>query len=134
MPQFIEDAADNISVTYSVEEEHRNEQRRRLTICLDTIVLEVEGALADAGLSRFPVYFCVPSGGPSLLSFITPLDPSDSDWERIGQIICPIVGGKIDSETLSAYEMPCAAASVRIGAAGLFQEQERDANFKTPNG
>jgi hypothetical protein len=53
------------------------------------------------------------------LIYATPLDPSDSDWLRAGQIVTDIIGDKIDGVKLRHRELPCAAAGAMMGAADL---------------
>jgi hypothetical protein len=115
MEEFNEDISSDISYTGFMEEEHRGEQRNQISACLGEIVVDVKMTLADAGLSNVPLYLAIPLGGPSLLSIISPVDPSDSEWAQIEQIVCQIVGRKIGSE-LFGHEMPCAAAGGRTVA------------------
>lgn len=96
----------------------RSEQRERLTLSLDEIASEVTTALQKAGLA-IPVFLTVPSSGDALLTFATPLDPSDADWSQAGKIVSDIVGDKIDGVKLRHRELPCAAAGVVMSAADL---------------
>jgi hypothetical protein len=85
---------------------------------LDAIASEVTTALQETGLTM-PIFFTVPSAGDALLIYATPLDPSDSDWLRAGEIVIDIIGNKIDGVKLRHRELPCAAAGVMMGAADL---------------
>jgi hypothetical protein len=85
---------------------------------LNVIAATVQLALRDADLAQ-PVFFSVPSSGKAILTFATPLDPSEADWNRISAIICAIVGEKTGLEGLTARKLPCSVAAGTMGAADL---------------
>jgi hypothetical protein len=119
MPQLIETDDFDIGQAMAAARTERAEQRQHLTSSLTEIASEVTAALADAGL-RIPVFFTVPSSGDALMTFATPMDPSDEDWIRACEIICPIVGNKIGMSNLYSRSLPCMAAGTPIGAADIF--------------
>jgi hypothetical protein len=121
MPQIIDEcpiAAPDTSISIG-----RAKQRQKLASSLSEIASEVTMALRDASLI-IPVFFTVPSGGRSYLSFATAVDPSDEDWTRACQIICSIVASKIGVPNLCCRALPCVAAGGPMGAADLLVVSE----------
>jgi hypothetical protein len=126
MSPSIADQPSDDTADYSwAGEECRDGHRRTLTACLQEIAAEVTVALADAGLSGIPIYLAVPSGGPSLMTYATPVDPTDETWERMCKIVCAIVGSKIDLK-VSAQEMPCASAGITVSVADVLLDNAPD--------
>jgi hypothetical protein len=122
MTEIDEDTSGNIFYDEWTEEERRDEQRHQISTCLNELVVNVGIALADAGLSSIPIYFSIPSGGPSLMSIISPSDPSDGEWAKIEQIVCQIVGRQIGSGTLNGHEVKLAAVGVHTAIAAALQD------------
>jgi hypothetical protein len=119
MPQIIEDEFEPyLGAAADADRMYRDEQRNTLGSSLDQIASEVGAALSDAGI-RIPVFFSVPSQGGAILTFATPLDPSEEEWARVSRIICPIVASKIGATSLRSQTLPCVAAGVSMGAADL---------------
>jgi hypothetical protein len=85
---------------------------------LDEIAVEVSHGLRDADIS-YPVYLVVPSSGNAIVSMVTPADPSDSDWRRIGDIIREIVSERLDGMGLRSVEQPCTMVNASMGAAEI---------------
>jgi hypothetical protein len=73
---------------------------------LSEISTEISKGLRDADLS-YPVYLCVPSTGYAIVSMLTPLDPCDQDWSRIGDIVRDIISERLDGIKLRSNELPC---------------------------
>jgi hypothetical protein len=73
---------------------------------LNEISIEISKGLRDADLS-YPVYICVPSSGYAIVSMMTPLDPSDQDWCRIGDVIREIISERLDGIKLRSNELSC---------------------------
>jgi len=71
-----------------------------------------------AGLT-YPVYLAVPNSGDSLLSFATPLDPSDDEWRRMNDIVRNVVGAAIGAENLRSNPLACAMTGTAMGSAGV---------------
>jgi hypothetical protein len=92
--------------------------RDRITEQLNDIAAAVQLALRDANLMQ-PVFFSVPSSGNAILTFGTPLDPSELEWSRISTIICTIVGQKTGLKGLIGRELPCSVAAGTMAAADL---------------
>ena len=93
-------------------------QRELVRKSLNEITAQLNTALVQAGLA-YPVYMCVPTTGNSLLTFACPLDPSDDDWRKMGQIACEIVGKKVSTRRLITRSLACAMAGTAMGAAEL---------------
>jgi len=85
---------------------------------LSEISIEISKGLRDADL-RYPVYICVPSSGYAIVSMMTPLDPSDQDWCRIGDIIREIISERLDGTELRSNELPCTMVNAPMGAAEI---------------
>jgi hypothetical protein len=58
------------------------EKRAEITALLDNISADGTRALEDAGLSM-PIFLIVPSTGKAFVTFGTPYDPSDGDWDAV---------------------------------------------------
>jgi hypothetical protein len=54
-------------------------QRAVVRLALDDIAIEVGIALRESGLN-FPVGVTIPSSGYTLITMVTPVDPSEDDW------------------------------------------------------
>jgi hypothetical protein len=85
---------------------------------LDEISAELSDRLRDAELCH-PVYLVVPSSGDALVSMMTPHDPNDDNWSRVGTIVRDIVSSRLDGVALRAVEMPCSTADAAMGAAEI---------------
>jgi hypothetical protein len=72
---------------------------------LDEIAVEITKELRDADLN-YPVYLFVPGSRHAVVSMMTPLDPSDEDWCRIGDIVREIVLEYLDLMRLQSVELP----------------------------
>lgn len=92
--------------------------REMMTERLNAIIAAVQLALREADLAQ-PIFFSVPSSGQAMLTFATPLDPSEVDWKRISAIVCRIVGEQVGMEGLQGRPLPCAVAAGTMGAADL---------------
>jgi hypothetical protein len=85
---------------------------------LDKISIEISKGLRDANLS-YPVYLVVPSSGFAIASMMTPLDPSDHDWCRIGDIVQEIISERLDGTKLRNNELPCTMVNAPVSAAEI---------------
>jgi hypothetical protein len=85
---------------------------------LHEIAAELGDRLRAADLHH-PVYLVVPSTGNALVSMMTPFNPCDDDWRRVGTIVRDIVSSRLDGVTVRAVEMPCATADAAMGAAEI---------------
>lgn len=81
-------------------------KRELIRQSLNEIAADISKGLRDATLS-YPVYICVPSSGYAIVSMMTPLDPSDQDWCRIGDIIREIISERLDGIKLRSNELSC---------------------------
>ena len=59
-------------------------QRNIISQSLDAIANDIGIAMRDVGLT-FPVYITVRNSGDALVTIVTPLDPSDADWQQCRQ-------------------------------------------------
>jgi hypothetical protein len=99
---------------------HIQSHREMIRSSLNEIAAELNSALVTAGLAC-PVYVSIPFGGDSLVTFATPLDPDDNEWDRITEIAREIVGKKIGIAQLQTRELACAMAGTTMGAAELIR-------------
>jgi hypothetical protein len=117
MPQPPEPYDDDLNVP--TEGDWLAERREQLKASLDGIASEITVALRDEGLS-FPIFLTVPSSGEAIMTFGTPVDPSNEDWVRATEIVCRLVGARIGSEGLRSRPAPCAAAGMPMAGADLY--------------
>jgi hypothetical protein len=82
------------------------QQRRLLTSRLADIALLTRTALDNAALP-LEIFFVIPASGHAMISFGTPGDPLDEDWDRVDQIISNIVGNIVGLGGLHGRELPC---------------------------
>jgi hypothetical protein len=76
--------------------------RQSLTEIANVVRTEMNGA----GLS-FPFGLTVPESGLSLVTMVTPIDPSDGDWSQATTIVCEIVAQKLGGMRLRCRPLPC---------------------------
>ena len=87
-------------------------QRDIIRASLNELATDIGMAMRDVGLT-FPIYITVRnSGGNSLATIATPLDPSDNDWQRASAIVCQIIERKIGVGGLRSRELFCAVANM----------------------
>jgi hypothetical protein len=117
MPQLSEsDELHDETHDRSQAAKRRDRQRATLRLCLDEVGAEVTVALQAAALVMLmPVYFSVPSGG-ALLTFCTPGDLPDEDWERATQIVCDVAGRKLGVHGLTGRPLACVASGASVNA------------------
>lgn len=88
------------------------ERRTDVAARLDKMSADVTKELKDAGLSM-PIFLIVPSTGKAFVTFGTPDDPSDDDWNAVSKIVTDVVAGYLGSGIkLMTNELRCAAAGL----------------------
>ena len=113
MPRIIDETdGDEIEAT-DTERNCCAQYREQLISLLPQIASDVTAALTAAGL-HIPVFFCIPRSGDSLLTFATPVDPSDAEWERITDIIRDAVEDTSGIDKLAVRELHCIAAGLPV--------------------
>jgi hypothetical protein len=115
MPRIVSEEEQLESAVQTQADERCDEQRATLRLCLDEIAEEATSALQGTDLNM-PVYFSVPSSGAALLTFCTPLDPTEGAWEQVTAIICDILLSKIAVSRLVARPLACAPSGVLVNA------------------
>jgi hypothetical protein len=83
----------------------------------------VETALRDASLD-VPVFLVVPSGGSSIITVATPLDPSAGDWDRVSAIVCRVVADRLDGVKLACRPLQCSVANSKFAVADVIRNPE----------
>jgi hypothetical protein len=99
-------------------DDDRDSVREGIRRSLNEIAGQLNSALIAAGIAC-PVYICVPISGDALVTFATPLDPSDNEWNRVSQIACQIVSEKTGITRLRSRGLVCTMAGTAMGAAEL---------------
>jgi hypothetical protein len=85
---------------------------------LNEISIELSKELRDADLS-YPIYLAVPSSGDAIVSMMTPLDPCDQDWCRIGDIVRKIISERLDGIKLRSNELSCTMVNAPVSTAEI---------------
>jgi hypothetical protein len=93
-------------------------ERETLRRSLREITVDVGKGLRKADIS-YPVYLVVPGSGSAVLSMMTPDDPSDSEWCRIGDIVRDILSEYLDGMGLRSVELPFTMVNATMGAAEI---------------
>ena len=94
-------------------------QRDIIRQSLDAIANEIGMAMRDVGLT-FPLYITVRNSGDALVTIATPLDPSDTDWQRASAIVCRTLEERVGCDRLRGRELSCAIANAEaINAADV---------------
>ena len=86
-------------------------QRDIIRQSLDAIVNDIGMAMRDIGLT-FPLYITVRNSGDALVTIATPLDPSDTEWQRASTIVCRTLEERVGCGRLGGRELACAVANV----------------------
>jgi hypothetical protein len=87
-----------------------NAQRDIIRQSLDAIANDIGMAMRDVGLT-FPLYITVRNSGDALATIVTPLDPSDTDWQQASAIVCRTLEERVGCGRLSGRELACAIAN-----------------------
>jgi hypothetical protein len=93
-------------------------QRSIIRRSLDQIAHDVGIAMRDAGLD-FPLGLTVPRSRESLITMITPGEPSDADWTRATRIVCQIITEVLGGTQLRSHELDCVVANGTMTAAEI---------------
>ena len=79
---------------------------------LDQIAQEAQRALAAEGFD-IPLFFILPTSGQSIVTFGTPGDPTDEQWEQAGRIVSAIVQKSVGLRGTRCREVVCATTHDR---------------------
>ena len=85
-------------------------QRAIIRQSLDAIINDIGMAMRDVGLT-FPLYITVRNSGDALVTMMTPLDPSDEQWQHAREIICRTLEERVGCGRLGGRELACAIAN-----------------------
>jgi hypothetical protein len=85
----------------------------------DAISADIGMAMRDAGLGAIPTYIVLSNSGNALAMVMTPLDPSQADWDRVMEIACQVIQAKLGTERLHTREMAWVMANDPSGAADV---------------
>ena len=85
-------------------------QRDIIRQSLDAIVADIGMKMRDIGLT-FPLYITVRNSGDALVTIATPLDPSDTEWQRASTIVCRTLEERVGCGRLGGRELACAIAN-----------------------
>jgi len=117
MPQIIEQCEHDQIAATAIERNYREQYREQLISLLPEIGADLTAALTAADL-HIPVFMSVPRTGDSFLTFATPVDPSDSEWERVGEIVREVVEETSGIAKLLVRDLPCISAGMATIATG----------------
>ena len=85
-------------------------QRDIIRQSLDAITNDIGLAMRDVGLT-FPLYITVRNTGDSLVTIMTPIDPSDTHWQQASEIVCRTLEERVGCDRLRGRELNCAIAN-----------------------
>ena len=85
-------------------------QRDIIRQSLDAIANDIGMAMRDVGLT-FPLYITIRNSGDALVTIVTPLDPSDTDWRQASEIVCRSLEARTGCDRLRGRELNCAIAN-----------------------
>ena len=85
-------------------------QRDIIGKSLNEITNQIGMTMRDVGLT-FPLYITVRNSGDALVTIATPLDPSDTDWQRASAIVCRTLEERVGCVRLRGRELACAIAN-----------------------
>ena len=85
-------------------------QRDIIRQSINEIANDIGMKMRDVGLT-FPLYITVRNSGGALVTIATPLDPSDTDWQRAREIVCRILEERVGCGRLGGRELACAIAN-----------------------
>jgi len=91
-------------------EKRLNAQRDIIRQSLDAITKHIGMAMRDVGLT-FPLYITVRNSGDALVTMMTPLDPSDEQWQHAREIVCRTLEERVGCGRLGGRELACAVAN-----------------------
>ena len=94
-------------------DERLDAQRDIIKKSLNEITNDIGMAMRDVGLT-FPLYITVRNSGDALVTIATPLDPSDTDWQRASAIVCRTLEERVGCERLRGRELACAIANAGL--------------------
>jgi hypothetical protein len=89
------------------DDDHLETLRSIIRQSLNEIANDIGAAMRDAQLS-FPVGLTCPSSGDTLVTMVTPVDPSDDDWSQATGIVRHIVSKKLGGIRLRSRSLSCA--------------------------
>jgi hypothetical protein len=121
MPKITE-SEDEITQMAEAEKAFRAECRREIASLLDQIDTEVSLALSSANIC-IPVFFTVPNAGP-MMTIATPTDPSLEEWNKVREIVVPIVERVTGANDVTCQDAACVSASARLAAGDLLTASE----------
>jgi hypothetical protein len=116
--KYIPTAEDNIMDTTepqdtSSTDDRLDAQRDIIRQSLDAIANDIGMTMRDVGLT-FPLYITVRNSGDALVTMMTPLDPSDTDWQRAREIVCRTLEERVGCGRLGGRELACAIANAAV--------------------
>ncbi len=85
-------------------------QRDKIRSNLTEITNDIGMAMRDVGLT-FPLYMTVRNSGDALVTIMTPLDPSDEEWQQATAIVCRTLEVRVGCDRLRGQELACAIAN-----------------------
>jgi hypothetical protein len=84
--------------------------RARAKTMIDQIARDSKEALAAQGVA-IDVFFLIPSSGDAVLIFGTTTDPSDDLWNKVRDVVAPIVRQSVGLRWTRCKAVACAATT-----------------------
>ena len=100
-------AAMTQALDYPADEDGGTAYRERAKGMLNQIAQQARLALADQCID-LDLFFLAPNSGEAILIYGTPGNPDDASWERVGEIVAPILGRLIGLRGTRRQEVICA--------------------------
>ena len=85
-------------------------QRDIIRQSINEIANDIGMKMRDVGLT-FPLYITVRNSGDALVTMMTPLDPSDTDWKQASTIVCRTLEERVGCDRLRGRELAYAIAN-----------------------
>lgn len=96
------------ALDYPADDDDVTAHRERAKGMLDQIAQQARLALADQCID-LDLFFLAPNSGDAILIYGTPGSPDDASWERVGEIVAPILGRLIGLRGTRRRDVVCAA-------------------------
>ena len=81
--------------------------RARAKAELNQIARQAKQALADHGID-LGLFFLIPNSGDAIITYGTPGDPPDDEWNRVREVVSSIVRQSVGLDRVRCREVMCA--------------------------
>ena len=81
--------------------------RARAKDLLNEIARQAKRALHDAGID-LDLFFMIPNSGDAIITYGTPGDPPDDEWNRVREVVSSVVRQAVGLDRVRCREVVCA--------------------------